>query len=56
MLQGLEDVIGLSIVHPTWQRTRPEDPEDGHNGWAFANPGDPPFKSPSGASQSTPAY
>ena len=49
ILQGLEDVIGVSIVHPTWQRTRPDDPEDLHNGWTFAKPGDPPFKSPTGA-------
>ena len=47
-LQGLQDVIGLSVVHPTWQRTRPDDPEDLHNGWTFAKPGDPPFKSPAG--------
>ena len=47
--QGLQDVIGLSVVHPTWQRTRPDDPEDLHNGWTFAKPGDPPFKSPAGA-------
>ena len=23
------------MVHPTWQRTRPDDPEDLHNGWSF---------------------
>ena len=44
--QGLEDAIDVSITHPTWQRTRPDDPEDTHCGWTFANPGGPPFSSP----------
>lgn len=35
-LKGLEDVIGLSVVHPTWGRTRPDDPNDMHAGWVFA--------------------
>eukprot|EP01066_Platyproteum_vivax_P007428 Platyproteum_vivax@DN2904_c0_g1_i1.p1 len=43
-LKGLEDAIGLSIVHPTFQRTRPNDPKDEHCGWTFAKPGDEPFK------------
>lgn len=47
-LQGLEDVIGLSVTHPTWQRTKPNDPEDKHAGWTFAKPGDPPFANPIG--------
>uniref|UniRef100_A0A7S3XM83 GST C-terminal domain-containing protein n=1 Tax=Heterosigma akashiwo TaxID=2829 RepID=A0A7S3XM83_HETAK len=42
-LKGLEDAIGLSVVHPTWQRTRPDDAADAHCGWAFAAPGDPPL-------------
>jgi glutathionyl-hydroquinone reductase len=29
-LQGLEDVISISIVHPVWQKTRAE--EDDHKG------------------------
>jgi hypothetical protein len=45
-VQGLEDVIGLSVVHPTWQRTRPD--KDEHVGWTFASPDDPPFKNPNG--------
>lgn len=48
ILQGLEDAIGVSIVHPTWQRTKPNDPEDLHNGWTFWKSGDAPFKSPTG--------
>lgn len=47
-LKGLEDVIGLSVTHPTWQRTKPNDPEDKHAGWTFAKPGDPPFANPIG--------
>ena len=34
-LKGLEDAISLSVVHPTWQRTRPDDPEDQHCGWVY---------------------
>lgn len=45
-VQGLQDVIGLSVTHPTWQPTRPG--QDEHTGWAFAAPGDPPLASPTG--------
>jgi putative glutathione S-transferase len=34
-LKGLEHVIGVTVVHPTWARTRPNDPADTHCGWAF---------------------
>lgn len=34
-LKGLEDVITVSYVHPVWQRTRPNDPNDQHTGWFF---------------------
>jgi len=37
-----EDVIGYSVVHPTWGRTRPDDPNDEHCGWHFRSPGDDP--------------
>ena len=36
------------MTHPTWQRTRPDDPNDEHTGWTFASPDDPPFSSPTG--------
>ena len=49
-LQGLEDVIGVSIVHSTMQRTRPDDPNDEHVGWVFVDIGDPPLSSPAGKS------
>ena len=39
---GLEDTISVSVVHPTWRRTRPDDPNDTHSGWWFRRTGDPP--------------
>lgn len=47
-LKGLEESIGLSVTHPTWQRTRPDSPDDTHAGWTFASPGDTPFTPVSG--------
>lgn len=46
--QGLQDVIGLSVTHPTWQRTRPDNEADKHTGWAFVSPGDAPLSSSTG--------
>eukprot|EP00440_Ansanella_granifera_P014117 gb/GFBE01015343.1/.p1 GENE.gb/GFBE01015343.1/~~gb/GFBE01015343.1/.p1 ORF type:complete len:345 (+),score=76.62 gb/GFBE01015343.1/:1-1035(+) len=40
-MKGLEGAISYSITHSTWQRTRPEDPDDVHCGWVFRKPGDP---------------
>jgi putative glutathione S-transferase len=31
-------VVGVSIVHPTWARTRPNDTNDLHRGWQFVDP------------------
>jgi hypothetical protein len=45
-MKGLEKAIGVSIVHPTWQATRPG--QDQHCGWAFASPTDAPFSSSAG--------
>ncbi|PSC67156.1 Glutathionyl-hydroquinone reductase [Micractinium conductrix] len=45
-MKGLQDVVGLSVSHPTWQHTRPG--QDEHCGWAFASPGDPPLSSSTG--------
>ena len=39
-LKGLEEIISVSIVHPTWQRTRPESGQDTHTGWVFRDPSD----------------
>lgn len=32
-LKGLTDVIGVTVVHPVWQKTRPD--TDSHAGWMF---------------------
>jgi hypothetical protein len=48
-LQGLQDVIGVSVTHPTWQRTRPDSADDKHTGWAFVAPEDTPLSSSTGA-------
>lgn len=45
-MKGLQDVIGLSVTHPTWRPTRPG--QDEHCGWAFAAPEDPPLASSTG--------
>ncbi|KAG2483117.1 hypothetical protein HYH03_018007 [Edaphochlamys debaryana] len=47
-LKGLDHAIGVSVTHPTWQRTRPEDDKDEHTGWAFRAPTDPPLSSSTG--------
>lgn len=36
-LKGLEDVIDVTVVHPIWQKTRPN--VDEHRGWIFGIPG-----------------
>jgi len=46
-LKGLEDCIGYSATHPTWQKTK-TDPEDKHCGWVFKSPGDAPIPSSAG--------
>lgn len=35
-LKGLEDAISVTVVHPTWQKTRPG--QDDHAGWVFGDP------------------
>ncbi|OWZ17141.1 hypothetical protein PHMEG_0008956 [Phytophthora megakarya] len=37
-LLGLEDVIGLSVAHPIFQKTKPNDARDEHKGWVFVDP------------------
>lgn len=46
--KGLDGVISHSIVHPTWRRTRPDDPDDLHSGWHFRAPGDAPVSTETG--------
>jgi len=45
-LKGLQDAVCVSVVHPTWQRTRPG--VDEHCGWVFRAPSDPPVASTAG--------
>jgi len=47
-MKGLDHIIGLSVVHPTWARTRPENPKDTHTGWWFRDPKDPPVSNSEG--------
>ena len=47
-LKGLEDTISVSVVHPVWQKTRPDEQDDTHCGWIFANPDGPPLKNLNG--------
>lgn len=42
-LKGLEDVVSVTIVHPTWRHTRNDDPGDKHRGWIFGDPNGKPF-------------
>jgi putative glutathione S-transferase len=34
-IKGLLDVVGVSVAHPTFQRTRPDSETDTHAGWTF---------------------
>ena len=36
-IKGLEDAISVTVVMPVWQKTKPNDPNDGHHGWVFAD-------------------
>jgi len=47
-MKGLQQCIGVSVVHPTWQRTRPENPNDTHHGWCFLENTNLALHSPSG--------
>jgi putative glutathione S-transferase len=42
-LKGLEDVISVAVVHPTWRKTKPDDDDDKHTGWVFGDPTGEPF-------------
>lgn len=42
-LKGLEDVVSVTYVHPTWKLTKAEVPTDRHRGWVFGNPDGEPF-------------
>ena len=54
-LKGLEDAIAVTVVHPTWRKTKPDDPNDTHTGWVFADPNGEPFPNTSGLGGPFPA-
>lgn len=54
-LKGLEDAITVTVVHPTWKETHPNDPNDEHNGWVFADPNGEPFRNTIGLGGPFPA-
>ncbi|GMF37537.1 unnamed protein product [Phytophthora lilii] len=37
-LLGLEDAIDISVAHPIFQKTKPDDAADEHKGWTFVDP------------------
>ena len=47
-IKGLEECISVTIVMPVWQRTKPDDPEDTHCGWQFADPDREPYPNSQG--------
>lgn len=47
-LKGLEDAVSVSVVHPTWQRTKPDVEGDTHCGWVYKKEGDEPLSNPLG--------
>ena len=55
-LKGLTDCIGVTVVHPTWQRSRPNDPIDLHYGWVFFDSEkSAPLSNPEGMGQLSPS-
>lgn len=53
-VKGLEDVISVTVVHPTWQRTRPG--EDEHTGWVFGVQGGKAFQNSAGHGGPIPSW
>ncbi|KAE9017544.1 hypothetical protein PR001_g14373 [Phytophthora rubi] len=47
-LKRLDGIIGLSVVHPLMQRTRPDNEKDTHTGWTFVDPATTPLSGPTG--------
>eukprot|EP00559_Dactyliosolen_fragilissimus_P000928 CAMPEP_0184856374 /NCGR_PEP_ID=MMETSP0580-20130426/1561_1 /TAXON_ID=1118495 /ORGANISM="Dactyliosolen fragilissimus" /LENGTH=341 /DNA_ID=CAMNT_0027351373 /DNA_START=203 /DNA_END=1228 /DNA_ORIENTATION=- len=52
-LKGLENIIPVTVVHPTFQHTKPE--IDGHTGWVFGNPEGKPITNSDGRGGPFPA-
>lgn len=55
-LKGLEDVISVTAVMPVWQRTKPDNPDDTHCGWVFANVDGAPLQNTIGLGGPFPPY
>lgn len=48
-LKGLEDVVSVTVVHPTWRLTRGTNPEEkDQRGWVFGDPDGEPFRNTAG--------
>jgi len=45
-LKGLQEIIGVTHVHPTWQYTKPG--TDEHRGWVFGSPDGKPLSNTNG--------
>lgn len=43
ILSSLLLLLPVRPVHPSFHRTRPDDPEDEHCGWIFKDPSDSPL-------------
>eukprot|EP00934_Nitzschia_sp_Nitz4_P002425 Nitzschia sp. Nitz4//scaffold46_size129759//53988//56150//NITZ4_003500-RA/size129759-augustus-gene-0.7-mRNA-1//1//CDS//3329552592//2420//frame0 len=54
-LKGLEDVVSVTIVHPTWRHTNLDSPGDKHRGWVFGDPNGQPFQNTTGRGGPFPA-
>jgi putative glutathione S-transferase len=54
-LKGLEGTISITVVHPIWQKTKPNDPADSHTGWVFGKPDGAPFVNTAGKGGPFPA-
>ena len=47
-IKGLQSVIGLTVVAPTFGKTKPDDHSDEHFGWLFKDENSPPYANPHG--------
>lgn len=54
-LKGLEDAISVTITHPMFVRTRPNDENDTHAGWMFGDPDGEPLSNSIGLGGPFPA-
>lgn len=54
-LKGLQDIISVTIVHPTWRHTNPNNRRDRHRGWIFGDPNGEPFHNTMGRGGPFPA-